>query len=114
MATGTYSYLHRRASHTVMTEVLKVVDDMFDGATTGEPASSDQIAMRRFIEAAHADAFAQALDVKREPGERFDGPLYFRLVFDAVIAGARAEGMTDLADTVERERVRFVFDVEEQ
>lgn len=107
VAWGAYVYLYDRASDTVKAEVLKVVDEMFD-------STENRIAIRRFIENAHADAFAQALDLKREHGRKFDGPLYFRLVFDSVIARARAKGLTRLADTVERERKYFTFETAEK
>lgn len=107
VSAGGYAYLYGRASDTVKAEVLKIVDEMFD-------STENRIAMRRFIENAHADAFARALDVKREHGRKFDGPLYFRSVFDSVIASARAEGLTRLADTVEREREHFTFETTEK
>ncbi len=113
VAVGGYAYLYGRASDTVKAEVLKVVDEMFESTETSKLAVPDRTAMRRYIEAAHADAFEQALDVKRQHGRKFDGPLYFRLVFDSVIARARAEGRARLADTIEREREHFTFETTE-
>lgn len=107
IAVWTYTYLYDRASDTVKAEVLLVVDEMFD-------SPENRTTVRRFVEVAHADAFEQALDIRRQHGAKFDGPLYFRLVFDSVIARARSEGMTRMADTIEREREHFTFETTEK
>lgn len=104
VALGTYSYLYRRVSDRVRTEVLRIADDM----TT---SSEHRGVLRRLLAEAHDQAFERALDLTKERGRQFDGEQYFNEVLDLVVAGARAEGLDALADSVDRQRQHFTFTV---
>ncbi len=104
VALGTYSYLYRRVSDRVRAEVLRIADDM----TT---SSEDRDVVRRLLAEAHDPAFERALDLTKARGRQFDGEQYFSEVLDRVVAGARAEGLDALADSVDRQRQHFTFTV---
>ena len=107
VALGTYSYLYNKVSDRVRSEVLRIADDM----TT---SSEDRDVLHRLLAEAHDQAFERALDLTKERGRQFDGEQYFNEVLDRVVAGARAEGLGALADSVDRQRQHFTFKVSTQ
>ena len=102
-----YSHLRAKASERVKAEMLRVAADL-----TLSP--DERASVRRLIESAHDEAFNNALNLTRRHGRKFDEQSYFNDVFDRVITDARAEGLTELADRLERARPHFSFTVTEQ
>jgi hypothetical protein len=107
VAVTVYSHLRARASERVKAEIVKVADIM---ALSPEMRAE----LTDLLEAAHEEAFNKALDLKRKHGQKFDERLYFDEIFTGVVSRARASGMHDLADTVEREREHITFAVTEK
>lgn len=103
----TYRILRERASDKIKNDILRVADDM-----TLSPV--DRAEAKRLIAAAHEGAFDDALHLTGPKGSKFDGERYINGLFERVVAQARSEGRGDLADTIERERANFSFDITER
>jgi len=102
-----YRHLRAQASDRIKGQILAVADDM---TLTPE----DRIETKRLIAAAHEQAFDDALHLTAKQGEKFDAKGYITGLFDRVVAAARAEGRTDLADTIAGERANFSFTITER
>ena len=107
VAVGFYSYRRESAGEGVKAEMLAIVDEM------GLPPDwRDEVI--QLVEAAHPEAFNKALDVTRERGRKFDARGYYDELFRIVIAWARDDGRTELADRLANEQPRFSLDVTER
>ncbi len=104
---GFYNYKHQRASAVLLAQILGVADDM-----DISPGFKDEL--HTLLRAAHEDAFARALDISRDLGRKFDEGLYYKEIFDAVIARAREQGKNDFGDRIEQERKYFSITVTER
>ena len=102
-----YTYKHKRAGDLVLAQILGVADDM-----DISPEFKDEL--HTLLGAAHEDAFARAFDISRALGRKFDTELYYKEIFDVVIARAREQGKDDLGDRIEREREYFSITVTER
>ena len=102
-----YRYLRNQASDRIQGQMLAVADDM---TLTPE----DRTETKRLIATAHGGAFNDALSLTAARGRKFDAERYINGLFDRVAAAARAEGRTDLAETIEHERAQFSFTIAER
>jgi hypothetical protein len=102
-----YTYREQSAAERVKAEVIAIVHDM-----DLLPAWEEDVLER--VDVAHPQAFAKALDVTKQLGRKFDASVYYKELFDAVIASARENGKHDLADSLDRQRRHFQLSVSER
>ncbi|UCC28702.1 MAG: hypothetical protein JSU86_10920 [Phycisphaerales bacterium] len=109
IAVGVTFYAHRRedASRRIKAEMLGIIEDMSLPSKWQEEAAW-------LVEAAHKEAFDNALDVTKKLGRKFDERVYYNKVFDLIIDRAREDGRTQLAESLANERSSFLLHVTER
>ena len=68
----------------------------------------------QYVHAAHEKAFNKALDVTKAMGKKFDEKIYYDDLFDRIIAWAKEDGKTELADRLGIARKNYTFHVTER
>ena len=106
-AAGFYNYRQTESSHRIKAEMLAIFDDM-----QLPPDWRDEVA--RLFPAAHKQAFANAVDIKKRHGQKFNAKEYYEEVFDLIIRWAREDGKDRLAERLETDRRTFVLRVTER
>ena len=102
-----YTRREQSAADRVKAEAVGIVQDM-----SLLPDWEEKVL--ELVDVAHPQAFAKALDVTKELGRKFDASVYYKELFDLVIASAREEGKNDLADSLDRQRKSFQLSVTER
>ena len=102
-----YTRREQSAADRVKAEVVAIVHDM-----DLFPDWEDKVL--ELADVAHPQAFAKALDVTKELGRKFDASVYYKELFNLVIASAREEGKNDLADSLDRQRKTFQLSATER
>lgn len=87
---GIYSYFRDHESAKIKSEMLRLVNDL-----DLTPGHLNQV--RNMVEMLHDSAFADALDISRDRGQKFDARLYQDEMFARMIAQTRGPD-PDLAE----------------
>ncbi len=102
-----YTRREQSASDRIKAEVVAIVHDM-----DLLPGWEDDVLQR--VDLFHSQAFTKALDLTKRLGHKFDEKAYYNELFDLVIASARQDGKSDLADSLDRQRQTFQLSVTER
>lgn len=104
---GFYTYRQKQSSDRIKTEMLAIFDDMqLSSDWRGEVA--------RLFPAAHKQAYANAMDIRKQLGRKFNAKEYYDEVFDLIVRWAREDGRERLAERLETDRKSFALRVTER
>ena len=106
VAIGFYTYRQQGSSANIKAQMLGILDDM------NLPPDWHEEAVL-LLGTAHEKAFNKALDVTKQHGRKFDVEVYYKEAFGLMIAWAREDGKSDLADRLEMDHTTFVLSVQE-
>jgi len=107
VAEAIYTDRERSAGDRVKAEIVAIVYDM-----DLLPGWEEDVLQR--VDLFHYRAFTKALDVTKKTGRKFDEETYYNELFDLVIASAREDGKSELADSLDRQRKTFQLSVTER
>ena len=101
---GVYLYVHDRASRQMLSEALKLTDEL-------DLSPPERAALPDLIKQAHAKAFDKSLHITADVGERFDGKTYMEELFAEMVSGAREQGLNELGDKILKIKSSVTFHV---
>jgi hypothetical protein len=101
---GVYLYVHGRASRQMLSESLKLTDEL-------DLSPAERAALPDLIKQAHAKAFDKSLHLTADVGERFDGKTYMDELFGEIIRQANRQGLHELADKIAEIKPSVTFHV---